>query len=104
ALGQVAQRRFNAIPDVPTMKELGVQGMENGSWFGIFVVKGTPQPLINKINTQGNAILKEKEGQDFLEQNGAAEGGGSPQDYARIIKSDLETWGPVVKRANVQAD
>jgi len=104
ALGQVAQQRFKAIPDVPTMKELGVQDMENGSWFGLFVVKGTPQAIIDKINAQVNAILKEKEVQEFLERNGAAEVGGSPQDYARIIKTDLETWGPVVRRANIQAD
>ncbi len=104
ALGQVAQRRFKALPDIPTMKELGVQGMENGSWFGLFAAKGTPQPIIDRINAQVNAILREKEVLDFLEQNGAAEVGGSPQDYARIIKADLETWGPVVRRANIQPD
>lgn len=104
ALGQVAQRRFTALPDVPTMKELGVQGMENGSWYAIYVVKGTPQPIIDRINAQVNAILREKEVQDFLVQNGADAVGGSQQDCARIIKADLETWGPVVKRANVQAD
>src|SRR5207237_2086861 len=70
-LGQVAQRRFKTLPDVPTMKELGVQGMENGSWFGLFAAKGTPQPIIDKINAQVNAILKGKEVQDFLAQNGA---------------------------------
>ena len=104
ALGQVAQRRFKGLPDVPTMKELGVQGMENGSWYAFYVVKGTPQPIIDRINAQVNAILKEKEVLDYLEQNGADAVGGTQQDCARIIKADLETWGPVVKRANVQAD
>jgi tripartite-type tricarboxylate transporter receptor subunit TctC len=104
AIGQVAQRRFKALPEVPTMKELGVAGMENGSWFGLFAAKGTPQPIIDKINAQVNAILKEKEVQDFLEQNGADPVGGSPQDYARIIRNDYEMWRPVVQRANVQAD
>jgi tripartite-type tricarboxylate transporter receptor subunit TctC len=104
ALGQVAQRRFKGLPDVPTMKELGVQGMENGSWYAFYVVKGTPQPIIDKINAQVNAILREKEVQDYFEQNGADGVGGSPQDCARVIKADLETWAPVVKRANIQAD
>jgi tripartite-type tricarboxylate transporter receptor subunit TctC len=104
ALGQVAQRRFKAMPDVPTMKELGVQGMENGSWFGLFAVKGTPQPIIDKINAQVNAILKEKEVQEFLEQNGADPVGGSPQDYARIIKGDYEMWRPVVQRSGATSD
>jgi len=104
AIGQVAQRRFKALPEVPTMKELGVPGMENGSWFGLFAAKGTPQPIIDKINAQVNAILKEKDVQDFLEQNGADPVGGSPQDYARVIRNDYELWRPVVQRANVQAD
>jgi len=104
AIGQVAQRRFKALPEVPTMKELGVAGMENGSWFGLFAAKGTPQPIIDKINAQVNAILTEKDVRDFLEQNGADPVGGSPQDYARIIKNDYEMWRPVVQRANVQAD
>ena len=104
AIGQVAQRRFKALPDVPTMKELGVAGMENGSWFGLFAARGTPQPIIDKINAQVNAILREKEVQDFFDLNGADPVGGSPQDYARIIKNDYEMWAPVVKRANVQAD
>ena len=104
ALGQVAQRRFKGLADVPTMKELGVPGMENGSWYAFYVVKGTPQPIIDRINAQVNAILKEKEVQDYLEQNGADGVGGSPQDCERVIKSDLETWRPVVTRANIQAD
>jgi tripartite-type tricarboxylate transporter receptor subunit TctC len=104
ALGQVAQRRFKGLPEVPTMKELGVPGMENGSWYAFYVVKGTPQPIIDKINAQVNAILKEKEVQDYLERNGADGVGGSPQDCERVIKSDLETWRPVVTRANIQAD
>jgi len=104
ALGQVAQRRFKTLPDVPTMKELGVQGMENGSWFGLFAVKGTPQPVMDKINAQVNAILREKEVQDFLESQGADPAGGSAQDYARVIRSNYEMWRPVIQRANVQAD
>ena len=104
ALGQVSQRRFKGLADVPTMKELGIQGMENGSWYAFYVVKGTPQPIIDKINAQVNAILREKEVQDYFEQNGADAVGGSPQDCARVIRNDLDAWGPVVTRANIQAD
>jgi tripartite-type tricarboxylate transporter receptor subunit TctC len=104
ALGQVAQKRAKVLPDVPTMKELGVAGMENGSWFGLFAAKGTPQPIIDKINAQVNAILQEKEVQEFLWQNGADPVGGSPQDYARIIKADFDLWRPVVQRSGMTAD
>ncbi len=104
ALGQVAGKRFATLPDVPTMKELGVQGMENGSWFGLFAVKGTPPAIVDRINAQVNAILQEKETIEFLQHNGAEPIGGSPQDYARIIRNDYEMWRPVIQRANVQAD
>jgi len=104
ALGQVAGKRFTTLPDVPTMKELGVQGMENGSWFGLFAAKGTPPAIVDKINAQVNAILQERETSEFLQQNGAEPIGGSAQDYARIIRNDYEMWRPVIQRANVQAD
>jgi tripartite-type tricarboxylate transporter receptor subunit TctC len=63
-----------------------------------------PQPIMDKINAQVNAILKEKEVQDFLESQGADPAGGSAQDYARVIRNNYEMWRPVIQRANVQAD
>lgn len=104
AMGQVAPARVKQLPDVPTMKELGIEGMEAGSWFGLFVARGTPQPIIDKINAQVAAILKEPETLDALEKQGATPVGGSAQDFAAMVKRDYENWKPVVQRSGAGAN
>jgi tripartite-type tricarboxylate transporter receptor subunit TctC len=103
-LGQVSPNRNKALPDTPTMKELGVEGMENGSWFGLFVAKGTPQPIIDKINRDVAAILREKDSIEALEKQGAVPKGGSPADFDRMIRADMEGWRPVIAKAKVTVD
>jgi tripartite-type tricarboxylate transporter receptor subunit TctC len=104
ALGQVAGQRAKALPNVATMKELGYEGMETGAWFGLFAAKGTPQAIVDKLNAQINAILKEKETQDSFEKQGAEPMGGSPADFAAMLKRDYEGWRPVVQRSGAALD
>ena len=103
-LGQVSPNRNKALPDTPTMKELGVDGMENGSWFGLFVAKGTPQAIIDKINRDVGEILREKDSIDALEKQGAVPKGGSPADFDRMIRADMDGWRPVIAKAKVAVD
>jgi tripartite-type tricarboxylate transporter receptor subunit TctC len=103
-IGQIAPTRVKALPDVPTMKELGYEGLENGSWFGLFAAKGTPKAIIDKMNAQVNAILKEPETQEALERQGATPAGGSPEDYRRFIANDIAFWKPVVARTGANAN
>src|SRR5688572_28664216 len=98
-IGQVAPARVKQLPNVPTMTELGIEGMESGSWFGLFVAKGTPQPIVDRINAQVNEILREKETQDALERQGATPVGGSPDDFARMRQREYETWRPIAQKA-----
>ena len=103
-LGQVSATRNPALPDVPTMKELGISGMENGSWFGLFVAKGTPQPIVDRINADVGEILREKETIEALEKQGAVPKGGSPRDFADMIRADMDGWRPVIVKAKVTVD
>ncbi|MEO7742100.1 MAG: tripartite tricarboxylate transporter substrate binding protein [Usitatibacter sp.] len=98
-IGQVAPARVKQLPNVPTMKELGIEGLESGSWFGIFAVRGTPQAIVDKVNAQVNEILREKETQGALELQGATPVGGSAQDFARFMRRDYENWRPVAQRS-----
>lgn len=104
AIGQIAPHRVKALPNVPTMKELGFEGLETGSWFGLFAAKGTPKAIIDKMNAQVNAILKEPETQDILERQGATPGGGSPEDYRRFLQKDIAFWQPVVVKSGANAN
>lgn len=104
AIGQVAPTRVKALPSVPTMKELGYEGLENGSWFGLFAAKGTPREIIDKMNAQVNAILKEPETMEALERQGATPKGGSPEDYRRFIANDMAFWQPIVVKSGASAN
>ena len=104
AIGQIAPTRIKALPNVPTMKELGYEGLENGSWFGLFAAKGTPKAIIDKMNAQVNAILQEPETIEALERQGATPKGGSPEDYRKFIASDMAFWQPVVKKTGADAN
>ena len=98
-IGQVAPARVKQLPNVPTMKELGIAGMESGSWFGLFVAKGTPQAIVDRINAQVNQILRESETQEALEKQGATPVGGSPDDFQRMRMREYEMWRPIAQRA-----
>src|SRR5687768_14277635 len=89
-LAQITTTRHKTLPDTPTMTQLGYRGMETGSWFGLFAAKGTPQPIIDKVNAAVNEILKEPTTLDSLEQQGAIPKGGSPRDFANMIKADSD--------------
>jgi tripartite-type tricarboxylate transporter receptor subunit TctC len=102
-LAQVTTARHKTLPNTPTMTELGYQGMETGSWFGLFAPRGTPQPVIDKLNATINEILKEPSTLDSLEQQGAVPKGGSPRDFADMIKRDSDGWRPVIEKAKIQA-
>jgi tripartite-type tricarboxylate transporter receptor subunit TctC len=103
-IGQVSPTRNKAIPDTPTMKELGVTGMENGSWFGLFAAAGTPQAVIDKVNKDVAEILREKDSIEALEKQGAVPKGGSPKDFADMIRADSDGWRPVIQKANITVD
>ena len=103
-IGQIAPARVKALPNVPTMKELGYEGLENGSWFGLFAAKGTPKAIIDKMNAQVNAILKEPETQEALERQGATPVGGSSEEYKRFIAKDMAFWQPVVVKTGANAN
>ena len=103
-LAQVTTSRHSTLPDTPTMTELGFSGMETGSWFGLFAAKGTPQAVVDKLNTALNEILHEPSTLESLEKQGAVAKGGSPADFGNMIKRDSDGWRPVIERARITAD
>ncbi|MEO5694669.1 MAG: tripartite tricarboxylate transporter substrate binding protein [Usitatibacter sp.] len=104
AIAQVASTRVKQLPNVPTMKELGISGMDNGSWFGLFAAKGTPPAIIEKFNAAINQILREPETQEAFDKQGATPVGGSPADFGALLKRDYEFWKPVVQSSGAKAN
>ena len=93
--------RTNALPNVPTADEQGLKGFDANTNGGFLAPAGTPKAVINKLNAEINAALKLPDVRSKLEAAGIDIQGGTPQDYAALIKSDLAKWSTVVKEAGI---
>jgi tripartite-type tricarboxylate transporter receptor subunit TctC len=93
--------RTNALPNVPTADEQGLKGFDANTNGGFLAPAGTPKAVINKLNAEINAALKLPDVRSKLEAAGIDIQGGTPQDYAALIKSDLAKWSKVVKEAGI---
>ena len=97
-------KRTAALPDVPTADEQGLKGFDANTNGGFLAPAGTPKAIVDKLNAEINAALKLPDVRSKLEAAGIEIQGGTPQDYAALIKSDLAKWAKVVKAANIQPD
>ncbi|MFS2034235.1 Bug family tripartite tricarboxylate transporter substrate binding protein [Polaromonas sp. CT11-55] len=104
ALAVSTRKRILSLPDVPTADEQGLKGYDANTNGGFLAPAGTPPAVITRLNTEINAALKLPDVKAKLEAAGIEIQGGTPQEYAALIKSDLAKWAKVVKAANIQAD
>jgi tripartite-type tricarboxylate transporter receptor subunit TctC len=103
-LGVAAEKRYAAIPDVPTFSEGGVKGVVLDSWYGIMTPTGTPQPVVERLQDVVIAIAAEKEFIARLGEQGAVPYANGTADSAKIVESELKLWTPVIGKANIQMD
>jgi tripartite-type tricarboxylate transporter receptor subunit TctC len=101
AIAVSTRKRTAALPDVPTAAEQGLKGYDANTNGGVLAPAGTPKAIIAKLNAEINAALKMPDVRTKLETAGIEVQGGTPQDYASLIKSDLAKWGRVVKEAGI---
>ena len=104
AVAVSTRKRTKSLPDVPTADEQGFKGYDANTNGGFLAPAGTPKPIIAKLNAEINAALKLPDVRAKLEAAGIEIQGGTPQEYATVIKSDLAKWGKVVKEAGIQAE
>jgi tripartite-type tricarboxylate transporter receptor subunit TctC len=93
--------RTSSLPNVATADEQGLKGFDANTNGGFLAPAGTPKAIINKLNTEINATLKLPEVRTKLEAAGIDIQGGTPQEYAALIKSDLAKWSKVIKQAGI---
>ena len=114
-IGYVQQGRLNAIavgsstrvaslPNVPTIAESGVAGYEAYSWVGMIAPAHTPRDIVARLNREIVEILKQKDVEDKLTQQGAIPVGDSPEQFGSYISAEIRKWGAIVKSANIKAD
>lgn len=103
ALGVTTATRAKALPDVPTVAET-VPGYEASAWFGVAVPRGTPRPIIEKLNKLVNAALDDPAVQEKLAALGGTNIPGTPEDFGKIIADETAKWSKVVKATGATAE
>jgi len=104
AVAVSTRKRTKLLPDVPTADEQGFKGYDANTNGGFLAPAGTPKAIVARLNAEINAALKLPDVRAKLEAAGIEVQGGTPQEYAALIKSDLVKWGRVVKEAGIQAE
>jgi len=97
ALATTEAKRSSVAPDLPTIGEDALPGYAAGLWFGILGPAGLPKPVIDKVSEATNAALKDPQLLHELQSQGLNAAGGSPEDFARFIKSETKRWAHVIK-------
>ncbi|GMU73543.1 MAG: tripartite tricarboxylate transporter substrate binding protein [Burkholderiales bacterium] len=98
----MADKRSPALPDVPTTVELGAPKLLSSTWFALLAPKGTPAPIVDKLNAAVNEILKDPAVKKRLADMGATTLGGTPTQLAEHLAAETAKWGNVVRAANIQ--
>jgi tripartite-type tricarboxylate transporter receptor subunit TctC len=97
-------KRSPALPDVPTLDEVGVKGYEARTWYALWAPAGTPAAIIERMQQETAKALAGKELADIWAQLGAEPGGQSPQEMARFVTSEIAKWAKVVKDSGAKLD
>ncbi|MFM2067586.1 MAG: hypothetical protein RLZZ584_2495 [Pseudomonadota bacterium] len=104
AIAQTRTKRAKGHPNVPTMAELGFEGFDATTWYGLAGPGKLAPAIVAKINRDANAVLAMPDVQEKLDTYGAEDGGGSPEKFAEFIRSETAKWAKVVKDADVKVD
>ena len=105
ALAIAIQRRSAALPDVPTLEEAAnLPGFEMSAWQGIVVPSGTPKDIVAKLNAEINKAVQTPDLRQRLATLGAEPLGGTSEQYAEYIRTELLRWTKVVKDSGARAD
>lgn len=101
-LAVLSPTRSKAVPDLPTIAEAGLPGAEAVSWFGLFTTAGTPREVVEKLNQEIVAVIRKPEVQARMADVGAEPVGGTPEEFRRLVQSEIEKWAKVIEAANVK--
>jgi len=104
ALGLTSSKRFELLPQVPTIAEAGLPGYESVSWYGLFAPAGTPAEVVARVNTEAVAALQTEEVRKRMVEFGVMPMASSPEAFASYIASDSQRWAKLIRSAGIKAE
>jgi tripartite-type tricarboxylate transporter receptor subunit TctC len=102
ALAVLGPSRINILPDVPTIKEAGLPGMEALAWNGIFVPAGTPQPVIDILHRELVRAYNAPEVKSQVVGTGSYVAADTPDEFAAFIRAENDKWAKVIREAKIK--
>jgi tripartite-type tricarboxylate transporter receptor subunit TctC len=103
ALAVASTKRSTALPDVPTLDELGIRGVYTLTYYGVMAPANTPKDIVAKLNTEINAILKTEDMRNRLTKLAADPGTGTPEEFGQFMESELKRYGEIVRISGAKA-
>jgi len=103
ALGTGGAKRTTVLPDVPAIAE-DLPGYEANNWWGILAPAATPPAIVKKLNVEINRVMQLPETQKRFASEGADPVSGTPEDFSKLISTEMVKWAKVAKSANIKAE
>jgi len=104
AIAITSKKRSPLLPNIPSFSEIGYPKVEVLNWQGLIAPKGTPKAIIDQLNAAANEALKDPTLRELMLSQGNEIGGGSPAEFAALVKSESAKWSAVVKAANIKPE
>ena len=104
ALATTGAKRLAVLPDLPTIAEAGVTGYESSTWTAMAAPARTPQPVIERLNRDINAVLQQPDIQERSAAMGSVITGGTPEWFQDYLRSELAKYGKLVKQAGIKPE
>ena len=104
ALAVTSAKRSQSIPNLPTIAEAALPTYSAVGWFGLFAPPNTPKSVITKINTDIEKVLKLPQVRREMLERGIEPSGGSPEEFAELVKTDQLKWSKLIREKNIKID
>lgn len=104
ALAVANATRLPALPDVPTSAEVGLKGYESSAWFGLVAPRGTPRPIVDKLNAEVAAAVADPAVRTRFVEFGTEPLTMSPEEMGRYISSEVVKWRDIITKAGIKAE
>lgn len=104
ALGIAAPKRHPSLPDVKTLEEQGIKGVDSNNWYALFAPAKTPPAVVEALNKAVRATLANPAVRERLLQSGTEPAPSSSAELARLLKNDTEKWAKLIKAKNIKPD
>lgn len=102
ALAVASTARSSALPNVPTLDEVGIPNVHTSTWYGILAPAGTPKPIVDRLNKEINAVLKTPELQARMQKIAAQSHDWTPEQFSKFAKEELERYKEVVRASGAK--